>query len=761
MRSGKRRRARFCVAGLALAGSALGLGLDQRFGPDGIPFTFDDPLSVAGFASPVRFGAVGSDACSEERGLANGRSAHGHQDGHPRGIALADGLAAGGDHRAAETPAQALAGLAPGTVLKAPFDMTVFALAIDLDDGSVRRHRILPEDSRWSGAETEQKHPDRGWVTGWTAAEEGPANGMGQVWQGGTRARDLHLATLGMGYRDAQAETGFGFGIWWETLGMFRFPHKEKFRRLDTLAQQVYLESTVVELTNLETMESAISGNHVVDVAGVRLVGLQSWREGPEGLCVAALENFPLSTGGPISERPGLALPDSLSLADYHLTWKIPYPDPEVQGKTPFDTLWEKVRLQGLCELAPAMVKPFAEAAARGQYEAMDKVAALIGPDDYRKISLYSGLAGGEGGEGKNPFDRIALGTLEKGGQFQPTSWLAWKRAGMGSLAGMMLDPEGADRVAASLGTLESNATALPRVRYNSGSTFLAKTAMMFGNSAGEDRTENPFDVLAPDPRRPLPELVPVLAEQSELRRTAPDVLESLAKRWTYVRLDAVDPHALAVTEGVALWSSTDALFPSGGGGRPPVRVEWPPPNFHFGRGQIEAFRTGSGGEPLAGDGAKPGTGGRVPDVDIGSALVWQGLVCIDPVAGTYSVSAVGFRQGGASPGVVRVPGEVAVGADLGWTLPRPLAELPAEFVPASRRRWLSAAANRHLGAAAELAWAWDFERDGTVDSRHAQHLSEVGEAAVGGVFAVETAAAGGAVGATGFRFVAMDEEAR
>ena len=57
---------------LALASGAAAAGLVGRFGPDGIPFTFDDPLAVGASASPVRYGAFGADACSEEEGAGEG-----------------------------------------------------------------------------------------------------------------------------------------------------------------------------------------------------------------------------------------------------------------------------------------------------------------------------------------------------------------------------------------------------------------------------------------------------------------------------------------------------------------------------------------------------------------------------------------------------------------------------------------------------------------------------------------------------------------
>lgn len=755
--SASRRGFASLVVALVLVGPGAA-GLADRFGPDGIPFTFDDPLAVGASAAPVRYGAYGADACSDEAGLAEGIAAHGHGGSHPTGVGGAAGLAT---HRSRATPVEEVAAMQAAGTLEAPFDLTAWVAAVELDAGTVRRHRILPEDSRWTDEASERAHPTRGWVDGWTAEETGPGSDMNRVAPAGERARNLHLGVVGTSYRDVKAETGFASGLWWESLRLMKNPilmkHIDKFKRLDVLLQQVYSESTVVELTNLDTLESGVSGNFVADVAGTRQVGLQDWtEEHMGGMVTVSLKGFPTLAGGPISQKATLAMPPGLTAHDYYLAWPVPYPDPAYQGKTIFDVMFDQVEILFLgMQIPPDLARPMAKLAAADEFAELDRIADLTPPDSYRVISTYSGLAGGPGGDDKNPFDRVALGYLEKGGQFKPVEWLKWRHLGAQPIAGLLHDEEAEARVAGSLGPLADSRGALAGLRYNSGSTFLARSSMTFGNSAARDPTENPYDLLVP-PGKTGAAALAALADGAALREDLPDILESMGKRWLYVRLDGIDPHAFPEAEGAAAWRSEDALFPHPEARRPVVRVDWPPPNFHFGRGQLEVFRTGSGGVPRAGDGAVPGPGTQAPDVELASVMTWQGLVCIDPVERTYSISGVGLRQGAGGAGAVRIPAQVRPGVHLGWTAPRPLAQLPAGFGGGSRRRWLQAAANHHGGAGATLGWGMDFECDGRLDSGHAQHMSEVGTEPYGAVFGIEAGTGGGGA-RTGFRFVAMD----
>lgn len=769
---------RLAVGGLVLGllavrgAGAQELSLTQRFGPDGIPFTFDDPLAVGGSASGVRFGAFGGDACSEEKSLGTGAAAHGHPDGHPASARVEPGLLvastdASPGHTSRETPGEALKDMAPGKTLKVPFDLTVWVSGMNLADGQMSRHRVLPEDTRWTSDASEVNHPSRGWVDAWTPEEVDGQHDMNRVSRAGAKARNIHLAALGVTGRDVKPEDGFAFSIWWETIDRFTFPGKDKFKRLDIMAQQAYVEATIAEVFNLDNFENGISGNFVADVAGVRLNGLQDWVVDKGLLCKVTLQNFPSVFGGPASVKPEFQIPPHLSAVDYHLKFPIPYPDPVYYGRTLFDVMWDNVQLSGLCTLAPGIVKPIAQGEAKKKFEKIDQIASLVAADDYQNISRYSGLAGGPGGDAKNPYDRMALGLLEKGGHFKPTQWLKWRHLGDNPLAGSFTSAENEAAAKEALGPLETTTKIFKegkqdgKIRYNSGSTFLAKSAMLFGNSAAKDPTENPFDLLANDGKRGWPEIVAQTLDPAEFRKQTPDLLESFAKRWLYVRMDMVDPHKLPEIEGAAEWRSLDALIVHSND-NPPVRVEWPPPNFNFGRGQVEVFTTGSGGEPVAGDGNKPGPGTQAPDVALSTALMWKGLTCVDPVSKTFSVSGVGLRsKRGQPPGtgdVVRIPeAGIPAGVHLGWTEPRPLAELPTWLENGSRRRWLQAAANHHVEADATMKWMWDFELDGAVDSEHAQHMSEVGDEPVGAVFGYQATGGGAARGRTGFRFVPMD----
>jgi hypothetical protein len=147
--------------------------------------------------------------------------------------------------------------------------------------------------------------------------------------------------------------------------------------------------------------------------------------------------------------------------------------------------------------------------------------------------------------------------------------------------------------------------------------------------------------------------------------------------------------------------------------------------------------------------------------VNPATAMIWKGMVSVDPVTQTYAVAGMLYRQD--DPSSIWYFGDGAgppTGTDSiwGWSEPRQLGSaFPAYLVNTSTRRWLTAAANHWGEGETELRWGWDFDTEdgaGAFDSLHAQHMSDVGGASWGGVFAYQTKAEGGDKGRTGFAMV-------
>lgn len=726
------------IAGLVLAlAMALGPGarsgagqtltLLDRFGPDGLPFTHDDPLAAGGGASEYRYTAMALDACSEEDQVGF-NSAHGFGGQHaPKADTfILDALAA----HPRSNPADFLA----SPVLAKPFDFSAWIGAVNLGNAGVRRWRLYPRDAAPFSAE-ERSAPDRGWGRDdWKSSDPK----FGQLWAAGTPAKNLHLEAIGLGHRDvkrARDPVGMGIpvGVKHETLKLFpQFPDALEGGRIDMFGQQDYFEAWVLELMNLDNGEAAISGNFVADLAGLQIgTTLKDVRVTQAG-CTAIFDYVYIEVGGPA----GLYSPEESQL--------MPSVFMSRGGRTDtiVNLLMNEMRFENpLCAVGAALAEVFGGVSGKikekveKSFEKLDTIAALViadGEDLMDVVRDYSGLADKTR---KNPFDRVSMGALVKLGQFKPDRWMAWKIAGdvpsamSFKLEALGIDPQTITEViqgGAALGW-----------RYNNGSSFLGKSGRIFGNSQGVDDTAGPSAI------------------SDGARDKVPDVLESYAKRWVYIEMDVLDPHELPEADRKATWKGVELLF-THDGPRPSVTVDWPPPNFGSGAAQIVSFRTGSGGVPR---------GSVPPDVDPKSALQSAFQVCIDPVTKTYSVSGIIFAEGQAP---VKMPPRAGSTADYGWSVPRPL---PDNLDPAdndSGLRWLSAAVGHHFEGMSTVQWMWDFQNDGQVDTEHAQHMSDVGSAGTfganqfGTIFAFQPSAVGGAAkGRTGFALVPMNDAAR
>ncbi len=711
------------VMGLPAVAQAQGLSLLQRFGADGLPFTWDDPLAVGAGASPFRFVAMGGDACSEESALAeNGaRSAHGHGSGHPsQGDSGVESTIL--SHASRPAPDQ----LVENMITNAPFDFWGWVGAMNLKDAGMVRFRMFPEDTAWV---EDSPSYQRGWGNNsWTSKES--SGGIDQIWQGGSRARNLHLEALGLAYRDVKQPQGFAIAVKSDTLKLYpKFPSKLADAELNLFSEQAYLEGWVVEMVNLDNQSAAISGNFVADLAGLRItMKLDNISKQKMG-CTATVNGVRFVIGGPVME---FQLADNEKKPSEFVEAK--YVDDlaqQIADKTDISPV--------LCAIAAAFLVDIKEEARKEILkkirEEVDPIHALVGTEDFQVIGLYSGLAGRTR---KNPFDKVALGTLEHVGQFQPHQWLAWK------VVGDIPTAFDFDLSAANL-QLQTSKTVLQGGgndtdwRYNYGSTYLGKSGMLFGNSAGAHDKST---------ARQIP-------SDQAIHKT-PDVLQSFAKQFVYLFMDVVDPHRLEVAERKAQWKSIDILFPKEA--RPGVTVDWPPPNFNFGRAHVVSMRSGSGGEITNANGSD------AVGIDPTSALLYNFLACIDPESMTYSMAGSVQKRGAAPYDTQALARDnpPTPKANFGWTPPLPLPEqFPAGFVNDSGLRWLTAGTNRTLEAQSELRWAWDFELDGTFDSEHAQHMSDVGGAEFGAVFAFQPTSQDGAKGRTGFSLVPMTESAR
>lgn len=752
---------------LAVGVGAGELGLARRFGPDGLPFTPDDPLAPGGSAVGQRFMAAAGDACSEH----TRDGAHQHGGSHPEpGSVLTDtGLSPAGGHTARTLADMVGPPSDPGRglVLQAPFDWTIFVMGMNLDDAQMTRHRVFPSDDHWTDPATEANHGSRGWVTrGWTAEEQG----MERVHQPGMPVKDLHVDALGLSYRDVKPEDGFSMGLHWETID--RFPPlnldpeepegiKKHFKpeyggRVDMLSQQSFVQGWVTELLDLNTHENGVSGNFVVDTAGGQPLGTMGFSEGRMG-CNLVIRALPINLGYPSS--PNFPYPATTTFEQL----VVDMPRPEFGGLPQVDYLIQTAELEGFtCMLAKLIgIDPkqialgIAREKARKRTRKLDEIVALFGPDlnDYANIGLYSGLAGREA---KNPHDRLLLTLLEKSGQFKPTQWLKWIHVGADPVASLGFNGGRRSEMGAAIArelepvVTESTQKVMTQAtgwRYNFGNTYLAKSMMLFG--ASEGRRSVPYGQLVPVPER----------------QGAPDILESVAKQWVHVRMDVIDPLLYPERGGLARWRNYDALIDHGNddaaNDAAVVVVDWPPPNFGFGGAQVSSFRAGSGGQI---------TGRRQDRPDLAVATVLdpvsvtqlQGLVCVDPVTMTYSIAGGGFDDAGAIEFTPSRRPEMmdSMGAlHFSWTQPRPLTELPPQLRNASGLRWLQASVNHHGEGHSEVRWMWDFERDDQIDSEHAQHMADVGASTAAGLFAYQSGGDGG-LGRTGFRLVPVGDAA-
>ncbi len=742
------------------AGAGKPLSIVGRFGPDGMPFTHDDPLAVGGGAAPMKFGAMVADSCSEEKSnVGDFKSAHGHIEGpgHPRaegdkGTRTAPDLSAANKHEPHELPSELIANEGANLVLKAPFDWEVWISGMNLASGQMTRHRAFPTDDHWTDTNTERNHAYRGWVTGWTGEEAK----MEKVLPTGSKVKDLHLATLGLSYRDVKPWDGWALGVHWETLDHFKLEIKDRFKpefggRLDMLAQQGYVQGWVAELLNLNNFENGISGNFVVDVAGANPLGTMGFSEGKMG-CNLVVRDLPVELGGYAGEHPPNITFEQLA---------VELPQEKYGGLNQLDYVIEMGNFEGFtCLLAQMfgidlkqLAKTMAEPKVREKMKALDLIVqTFLTDDDYKNIGLYSGLAGREA---KNPGDKLVLALLEKTGQFKPTEWLKWVYLGANPIAAIGFGQgENAQAIRGLLEPVVTESstkvmTAQQGWRYNFGNTYMGKGMMIYGAS----------DSKRPAPvRPPLAELVPV-----EVRKRAPDLLESFAKQWLHVRMDVVDPLEWPEKAGTALWKEYDALIAHPDElDKDGVTVDWPPPNFNFGKAHVDTFRSGSGGKP------RPSGGGpNPPPVDVlpETTMQFQGMISIDPENMTYSVLGAGIGSNDVDPSG---KGDIVFGQkpkeavpsrpwnDLGWTKPRPLTAWPASGALANDTglRWISAAANHYREAKSVVKWMWDFERDGAIDSEHAQQLADLGGSRRVAVFAFQDETQDGYRGRTGFQLI-------
>lgn len=736
---------------LVLLGLALGpgplradssLGLLERFGPDGLPFTLDDPLQVGAHSSSVRFGALGGDACSEETSSWAGGavSAHGHAGSHPV-VSETETEGLDGNHRARPSPADFAGG---AFVLDAPFDTTLWIAGTNLDNGQVGRFRVfptmMPSPDEWI-AEIDKQDPDRGWVDGWGSADEN----MGNVVSGGVK--NLHIASLGLAYRDVKQKFGFANAVKYPTTQYFpefRDRMAGKIERVDMFSQESYLEAWVTEIQNLDTSEAGVSGRFVLDLAGLQINSHMGKYKKSKSGCKAVLDPYFLDMGGPVNEVTGYET-SATPVSDYFVAEK-------------WDKIWDAVEFDGItgavCDWFKDWAKDDATEDVRDKLFPLDFVSQLVENDEYAVIGLYSGLAGKDE---KNPFDKVALGVLKEFGQFRPAEWQHWKHVDESELM-IGFEPPSDFTVTTAEETMNAK-DAAGEWRYNAGSSFLGKSMMILGNSGGGDRNG-----LAKNDGTGL-RLGDTDTENDQALFETADILRSFAMQWLYVRLDVIDPYALPSGKRVAEWWEADLLIPKDI--NPAMRIDWPPPNFNFGRSQISSFRAGSGGEPnqLVDTGAE---GGFVVSVKPETSLIWKGLICIDPVNRTYSVAGALYRQ---DPLEVWAIGESSGGpwgedAVLTWTEPRSLGDsFPSYLENSSGRRWLTAAANQWRDDEwdGELRWGWDFDIEGgggDMDSLHAQHLSDVGSSTWGAAFAYQTGARdsdGGTLqetGRTGFHLV-------
>jgi hypothetical protein len=801
------------------------LHLLDRFGPDGLPFTRDDPLAVGAFASEFRIGAMAGDACSEEAdlgltppvpdrsGSGGGSGAHGYPGGHPAYDKTGRSKDLEGNHKARPNPRDLFNAGPPVTdnlITKTPLDMAVWLAAINLESGTVHRMRVFPDDLQWEG-------PD-GNLGDW-----GPGgNGLGDVWTG-SQTQDLHLDTFGLSYRDIKNPGGLALGInkeTWKKIGLTGI-------ELDMAVQQVFVESFVMEMMNLQTNKAALSGNHTMDLAGLQLfigfdnmpgkkiIDLSGLWPG-DGSCTASLDGATIRLGDHVDPKtPFTGLP-----SEYFRKRRLPIVIEKVAFTGTLDftgapwpfSKFDKIDCQSLydgimVEQSTGTLGSFlrilknppsvlgwqpsgidvidlvntwvmdSNDKIKDRLDYLDDLAASTDTPAMKQqlleVAKYSGLAGPPqtGTENlKGPFDRLALGTLDAVGQFHPQDWGEWQGVGdppvLKQVRGMhrLQDKNGTvmskqEFEAAAGGTLISVEDRLQNRggwRYNGGGTYLSKSAMLFGNSLGA-KNQSPKGYRN-DPDFQF-EYDPLEAYSDEARKQLPDLLTHYARWWIHPRLDLIDPYIQTEEDQAAAWTSLDILFdhgadPSGSTKTKSLPLDWPPPNYNFGRSQILAFRAGSGGVPK-----RNTTGGEPPyNVKTGDALLLQGMASVDLVSGTLSIAG-GLTKPGQRSLLFGTPLGGSNSPRFGWS---PIMDFSSQAAPSSnlsKRRWLTGGANHHFEGNAEFEWRWDLDGDGTTDSPHLQQMADVEPYA--GLFAYQTTADGGKKGRTGFFLVPTNDPAR
>lgn len=722
---------------------AQGLGLIERFGPDGLPFTQDDPLHVGGSASRIRFGAMAADNCSEERSLSGGgQASHGHTNQtHPGNPPYVKDLGRNKGHKARPTPGDYEGN---NFVTQAPFDFTLWITGTTLHDGRLNRFRAFPEDTTWTNQDN--VNPDRGWVTGWSSEDQE----MDQVTTSGIK--NLHLETMGLGYRDLKPNHGLPIAIKYETLDQFPdFQQQagDKFSLLDMGSQQAYCEAWVAELMNLDNNETGISGNFVLDLSGLEihaLMALDQIKEKQFGVeCKVDVAALPIDLGGPLGTTGTYS-----RVTPYFLAEK--WPD-----------LWPIIKEELRCEV-PLLgeVDPPDWAIQFFEGKARDKVAdelarldrgidkfELIDADIYEQIQNFSGMAGETA---KNPFDKVALAAMTVKGGFEPDLWTRWQRIDEQQLM-IGFEPPAGFQVTSTKEELQNAGT---NWRYNSGSSYIGKGSMMFGNSRGED--PNRLDIMWGGNGSNFNR-----SQHDAAKIDMPDIFWTYAQQWLYVRMDIIDPYIAPEQDRVALWIERDIVIPQEE--NPPLPIDWPPPNYFGGRSQVITFRAASGGE-IVPENVPDAPGGQVVSVDPETALIWKGLISIDPKTRTYAVAGALFKAD--DPTTAWYFGQQypiwGTNSNLTWSEPREMPQWPGEFLGDTGYRWLTAAANHYTDEVTNLRWAWDFDTsngNGQIDSVHGQHFSETGSARWGGVFSFQPnhqPGGGGKVarGRTGFSLVNM-----
>jgi hypothetical protein len=758
------------AAVLVATAPAQDLGVAERFGPDGLPFSHDDPLAVGASASKVRYGAMAADSCSED-----------HTHPHPAG--------AGTDIEAPLTNHPARASVndygsfpTPNFVLEAPFDLTMWVAGINLTDGRVGRFRIFPEDPAGWLEDLDYTADERGWVTGWTShtdpdlgalmdgniTESDAGAGdrdMQNVFSGGA-VKELHLETMGLSYRDIKDSTANQHDLplavkqeTLETMTDFWRKFENKVNELHLTCQQAYIEAWVTELMSLENYASGISGNFVLDLTGEQIIQRVNYSKSKAG-CEVGFSDLPFDLGGPVIHNMG----GYESIVNYFLNERWTY-------------LWSYHFERGLtCAIGDFLVgiEETAKEKTAEKLEPMDLAADLFDAEGldasssgsggthirggsetdglnessslYEIIAAYSGLAGRGS---KNVFDKFALSVMIFFAQFKPTEWSPWAYV---DASEAMMGFETTDPLLTTQQTMQGG----DDFRYNNGSSYIGKAMWIYGNSNGQDGNGLGTNDDRGDQQKHR--FGNGDAAHALNLNDTPDILKSFAMQWLHVRVDVIDPYLYEESRMAASWKDKDILIDHAST-EGELLVDWPPPNYGFGRAQVVSFRAASGGEPST-------PMGLAANVDTNTSQIWQGLVSIDPLTATYSVLGSMSKVAETpyldfSAGVQAYPGDGL----FTWSEPRALGpagttpQVPSYFDDSTPYRWLTGGANHWREANTVLRWGWDFDTsDGAdIDSQHLQQMADIEGSTYGALFSVQTQADGGAKGRTGFSLVDMN----